>query len=180
MVLGMSDATLIREIYRGRVVHLFVHDVQLPNGFRTELEVIRHPGASAVVPFVSETDILLVRQYRHAVDGYLYELPAGKLDDGEPPETCAARELEEETGHRAGALQKLGAILTTPGFTDEVIHLFVATDLTPTQSHLEADEVLSVVRLPFREALAMVEDGRITDGKTVSGLLMAARTREVR
>ena len=175
IVMHMSDS--IREIYKGRVVHLFVQEVTLPNGVSTRLEVIRHPGASAVVPFVSAADILLVRQYRHAVGGYLYEIPAGKLDPGEAPEHCASRELEEETGYRCGRLDKLGAILTTPGFTDEVIHLYLGEDLTATEAHLEPDEVLSVVRVPFSEALDWVENGRINDGKSVSALLLAARWR---
>ncbi len=172
----MSDT--VREIYKGRVVHLFVHEVTLPNGHPTLLEVIRHPGAAAVVAFVSATDILLVRQYRHAVGGYLYEIPAGKLDHGEAPELCAARELEEETGYRCGHLEKLGAMLTTPGFTDEIIHLYEATELTEHVAALEQDEVLSVVRVPFEEALAWVEVGRINDGKSICALLLAARRRE--
>ena len=177
MVSIMSDT--VREIYKGRVVHLFVHDVTLPNGFATSLEVIRHPGASAIVPFVSDDDILLVRQYRHAIGGYLLEIPAGKLDAGEAPDACAARELEEETGYRAGRLDKLGSILTTPGFTDEVIHLYCATHLTASTQRLEQDEVLSVVRMPFAEALGWIDDGRITDGKTISALLLASRRRGV-
>ena len=166
-----------REVYRGRVVHLFVDTLTLPNGHTTTLEVIRHPGAAAVVPFVDPDTILLVRQYRHAAGGYLLEIPAGKLDAGEAPEACAARETEEETGHRARRLERLGAILTTPGFTDEIIHLFAGYDLVATQSTLEADEDLTVVRLPFAEAVAMVERGEIQDAKSMSALLLAARRR---
>ncbi len=166
-----------REIYKGKVVHLFVHDVTLPNGHRTSLEVIRHPGASAVIPFVTPGEVLLVRQYRHATGGYLIEVPAGKLDAGEPPEACAVRETEEETGYRPGRIERLGAIYTTPGFTDEVIHLFAAYDLTPTRTSHEADEVMTVLRVPFAEALEQVERGDITDAKTVAALLLAARRR---
>ena len=159
------------------MVHLFVDTLTLPNGHTTTLEVIRHPGASAVVPFVDGETVLLVRQYRHAAGGYLLEIPAGKLDPGEAPEACALRETEEETGYRAGRLERLGAILTTPGFTDEVIHLFAGYDLVATQSALEADEDLTVIRLPFAEAVAMVERGEIQDAKTMSALLLAARRR---
>jgi ADP-ribose pyrophosphatase len=164
-----------REIYKGRVLHLFAYTVTLPNGHTTTLEIIHHPGASAVVPFVTDDEILLVRQYRHAAGGYLIEIPAGKLDHGESPETCAVRETEEETGHRPGRLEKLGAIFTTPGFTDEVIHLYAAYDLTPSRIGHEQDEVMTVLRMPFADAIARVESGEITDAKTVGALLLAAR-----
>jgi len=164
-----------KEIYKGRVVHLFVETVTLPNGHTTALEVIHHPGAAAVVPFVDGRDILLVRQYRHAAGGYLLEIPAGKLDPGEAPEACARRETEEETGQRVGRLEKLGAILTTPGFTNEIIHLYAGYDLTATAAHTEPDEDLTVVRMPFAEAVAMVERGEIEDAKTMAALLLAAR-----
>jgi ADP-ribose pyrophosphatase len=168
-----ADAS--KEIYRGKVVHLFVDTVTLPNGHTTTLEMIRHPGASAVVPFFDARTILLVRQYRHAAGGYLLEIPAGKLDPGEAPEHCAARETAEETGYRPGRLEKLGAILTTPGFTDEVIHLYAGFDLVAAATGLEADEDLTVEPWPFAEALALVEEGGIQDAKTMSALLLAAR-----
>jgi len=166
-----------REIYKGRIVHLFVHEVTLPNGHQTTLEVIRHPGASAIVPFVSPDEVLLVRQYRFAAGGYLLEVPAGKLDAGEAPEDCARRETEEETGHAVGRLEKLGAIWTTPGFTNEVIHLFAAHDLRPTRTDHEADEVLSVERVRFADALGMVSGGEINDAKSVCAILLLARQR---
>jgi len=166
-----------REIYKGKVVHLFQHTLTLPNGSHTTLDVIRHPGAAAAVAFVTRDEVLMVRQYRHAVGGYLLEIPAGKLDPGEAPDACALRETEEETGYRPGRLERLGAIHTTPGFTNEIIHLFAAYDLTPTASRLEHDEVLTVVRMPFTEAVEQVERGAITDAKSVSALLLAARRR---
>ncbi len=169
----MADSSL--EIHRGKVVHLFVDTVTLPNGHTTTLEVIRHPGAAAVVPFLDADTILLVRQYRHAAGGFLLEIPAGKLDPGEAPERCAARETAEETGYRPGRLDKLGAILTTPGFTDEIIHLYAGFDLAPVESALELDECLTLEPWPFAEALAMIERGEIQDAKTMSALLLAAR-----
>lgn len=169
----MSDQ--IREIYKGKVVRLTVEEVTLPNGNQATIEVVRHPGAAAVVPFVSREEILLVRQYRHAAGGWLLEVPAGKLDPGEPPEVCAERETEEEVGYRPGRLIRLGSIITTPGFTDEVVHLFAAHDLTAGQTELGPDEVLSVVRIPFAEALARIERGEIEDAKSVCAILLAAR-----
>jgi ADP-ribose pyrophosphatase len=165
----------VREIYKGKIVHLVVEDVTLPNGNRTIMEVIHHPGAAAVVPFVSDDEILLVNQYRHAVGGYLLEVPAGKLEPGEPPELCAERETEEEVGYRPGHLIRLGSIVTTPGFTDEVIHLFAAHEMTATEARPNPDEVLSVVRMPFLEAVARIERGEIEDAKTICAILLAAR-----
>ena len=165
----------VREIYKGRVVHLVVEEVDLPNGNRVALEIIHHPGAAAVVPFVSAGEVLLVRQYRHAAGGYLFEVPAGKLDPGEAPEACALRETEEEIGYAPGHLTRLGAIYTTPGFTDEVIHLFAAHDLVPSETRHEADEVMSIERLPLATAVAKIESGEIQDAKTICALLIAAR-----
>jgi len=171
----MSEAERLeqRPIYQGRVVNLSVDRVRLPNGRVSELEVIRHPGAVAVVPLTAEGEVLLVRQYRYAVDQWLLEVPAGKLDPGEAPESCAVREVEEEVGVRAGRLVPLGWIWTTPGFTDEKIWLFLARDLQPGRQDLESDEVLSVVSVPLAEALAKVERGEICDGKSICALLLA-------
>jgi ADP-ribose pyrophosphatase len=152
------------------VVNLGIETVTLPNGATVELEVIRHQGAAAVVPLREDGTVLLIRQYRHAAGGYIYEIPAGKLDPGEDPLHCAARELEEEIGCRAGRLEHLLTFFTTPGFTDEIIHIFLATDLVPGTQALEHDEILEVVAMPLAEAIAHVRGGSITDGKTIIGL----------
>lgn len=165
----------VREIYRGQVVHLVVEAFELPDGRRASLELVRHPGAAAVVPLTSDRHVLLIRQYRHAAGGFIYEVPAGKLDEREAPEACARRELAEEAGVRAGTLEPLGSILTTPGFTDEVIHLFLATDLTPAQQKLDEDEVLSVERVTFARALEMCVRGELRDAKSICALMLAER-----
>lgn len=171
----------VREIYKGRVVHLVVENFALPDGRPASLELVRHPGASAVVPLTDDDHVLLVHQYRRAAGGFIYEVPAGKLDAGEPPEVCARRELAEEAGVEAGSLRALGPILTTPGFTNEVIHLFLATDLQPAQQNLDEDEVLSVERVRFPRAIEMCIEGTIRDAKSICALLRAERKlRELR
>jgi len=165
-----SDAE--REGFRIRVAS---ERVTLPNGVTLSLDIVRHPGAAAIVPFASPDEVLLIRQFRHAADGELLEVPAGKLDDGEPPAVCAARELEEEAGHRAGRLEELGWIWTTPGFTDEKIWLFAAFDLTPSAQRPEDDEVIEVVPTPFDRALEMIWTGEINDAKSAMALLRAAQ-----
>ncbi len=164
-------------VYDGKLLHIDRDQVLLPNGRETVLEIVRHPGASAVVPFVTDDEILLVRQFRYATEGYILEAPAGTLDPGEEPEACARREVEEEVGYRPGRLERLGCIYTTPGFTDELIHLWTAHDLTPARQKLDADEVLSVVRMPFEDALEKVRAGEIIDAKTLCALMLAREAR---
>jgi len=173
----MTDPVLVssRRIHDGRIVKLSVDEVRLPNGNTVALEVVRHPGASAVVPIDDHGRAVLVRQYRYATASWLLEVPAGKLDHpGEPPEACARREVEEETGYRVGRLDPLGWIWTTPGFTDEKIWLFLARDLSPSRASLQPDEVLTVELLPLGDAVRMAEEGAIADAKSVCALLRAA------
>ena len=141
------------------------------------MELVRHRGAAAAVPLLDDGTVLLVRQYRYATGGWLLEIPAGKLDGGESPETCAIRETEEETGHRPSRLQPLGWIWTTPGFADERIWLFLATGLEPTAQVLEDDEILSVERMPLREAIEKAARGELHDSKTALALLRAGHVR---
>jgi ADP-ribose pyrophosphatase len=162
----------VRNIYKGRVVTLNLETVTLPNGITVELEVVRHPGAAVVVPMKDERTVILVRQYRYAAGGYIYEIPAGKLNPGEDPRECATRELEEEIGYRAGHLEPIISILSAPGFTDEILHIFKGTGLVRGRQALGDDEVLEVLELPLEKAIAMISDGTIRDAKTIVGLQM--------
>jgi ADP-ribose pyrophosphatase len=163
-------------IYTGRIVSLDIDTVRYPNGTIGELEMLRHPGASAVVPFLDDPRdddprVLLIRQFRHATGDYLWEIPAGRRDADEAPEATATRELREETGYSCGALHKLTWIWTTPGFTDEVIHLFLATELTPGPTAQEADEVLDLHTIRWSDVRTMIRNGVIVDAKTLVALL---------
>ena len=168
----------IKNIYNGKVVVLNVESVTLPNGARAELEIVRHPGASAIVPLKEDGTVVLIRQYRHAVGGFIYEIPAGKLDRDEDPLVCASRELEEQVGYRAARFELLTSIFTAPGFTDEVIHIYLATGLTQGRQKLDHDEVLDIVEVPIEKAIGMVQAGEIRDAKSIVGLQTAyLRTR---
>jgi ADP-ribose pyrophosphatase len=174
-----------RRVYTGKTISLDVDTVRFPDGSTGELEMIRHPGASAVVPFLSDPlgedpQVLMIRQYRYAADGYLYEIPAGRLDQGESPRDCAMRELKEETGCTAEQVDHLLTMYTTPGFTDEKIHLFIATGLVVGETKHEVDEFLDLQPMRLSRALEMVEAGEIQDAKTALGLLFAAGFRSGR
>ncbi len=172
-----------RLIHDGRVVHLSVDRVRFPDGSVGELELVRHRGAAAVLPVLEEPDggkapdVLLLRQYRYAAGGVIYEVPAGIVEPGESWEACAHRELEEETGYRAGRLAKLTTIYTTPGFTNERIHLFAAFDLAPGVGRTDRDEFIEVERMPLSRAVEMIGRGEITDAKSVVAILFAVRLR---
>lgn len=168
-----------RRLYHGRVISVDVDTVRFPDGSTGELEMVRHPGASAVIPFLDDPGsedprIVLIRQYRYAADGYVYEVPAGRLDAGEDPRTCALRELREETGYSAAAMIPMTTFFTTPGFTDEKIHLFAATGLSAGESQRESDEILDLAPVPLSRALEMIETGKMVDGKSMIAILFAA------
>ena len=162
-----------RQIYEGRVIRLGIESLTLPDGTPLELEVVRHPGGAATVALDEQDQVYLLRQYRHAAGGWLWELPAGKLEADETPLATASRELTEEAGLLAEDWQELGNILVTPGFCDEVIHLFVARGLTSVAPQPESHELIEIHRVPFRDALAQVYDGTIRDAKTMLGLMLA-------
>ncbi|MGQ0810315.1 MAG: NUDIX domain-containing protein [Nitrospiraceae bacterium] len=159
-----------KPIYKGKVVVLHVDTVTLPNGVTVDLEVIRHPGAAAVVPMKEDGAVVLIHQFRHAAGGFIYEIPAGKLHPGEDPLVCADRELEEEIGYRAASFELLSSIFTAPGFADEVIHIYKATGLRKGRQNLDRDEVLDIVEMPLHEAIEKIQSGAIRDGKTIVGL----------
>jgi len=163
-------------LHTGRIVNLDLDTVGFPDGSTGRLEMIRHPGAAAVVPLLDPLDspdprILLIRQFRHAADSVIWEIPAGRLDPGEAPEDCARRELEEEAGMRADRLERLTTIYTTPGFTDERIHLYMATGLVPGAAAREADEFMEVETRRWSEVMDLVRTGGIVDGKTLVSLM---------
>jgi len=165
-------------IHQGRIIRLEQHTVEFPDGSTGQLDVVRHPGAAAVVPLLDDPGspdprVLLIRQFRHAVGGWLWEIPAGRLDPGEKdhPERCAHRELKEETGCTAASMRPLLSIVTTPGFSDEVIHLFLATGLSRGSHAREADEFMELHEIALSKIRKMIQGNEITDVKTLVGLM---------
>ena len=168
-----------RRVYTGRIINLDVDTVRFPDGSTGELEMIRHPGASAIVPFLGDPagddpQILLLKQYRYAAEEFIYEIPAGRLDAGEEPADCARRELAEETGCRAARIEFQYTMYTTPGFTDEKIHVFMATGLTQGEHGREADEFMELEAMTLSRALDLIRVGTIKDAKTALAILYAA------
>jgi ADP-ribose pyrophosphatase len=168
-----------RELYTGKIFQLNRDTVRFPDGATAEMDIVRHPGASAIVPFMNEPDgedpqILLLRQYRYAAGGYIYEVPAGRLDGDEAPADCAVRELKEETGCTAAHMEPLFTMFTTPGFTDEKIHVFMATGLVHGETAREADEFADVVIMRLAEALELIRTGAIMDAKSALSILYVA------
>lgn len=161
------------QLFAGRVINVRRDTVLLPNGKEATREVVEHPGAVAVVPVLDDGRIIMVSQYRHAAGKILLEIPAGKLDKGEQPKECALRELEEETGYQCRNLQKLASVYTTPGFSNEVIHIYLAEGLIRTQQRLDEDEFLNMECYTKEQLHSMITDGSICDNKSITGLLLA-------
>ncbi len=159
-----------RPAFKGRLLHVHVDTVRLPNGNTTTREMADHQGAVAIVPFLPDGSVILVKQFRYPMGTVMYEIPAGKIDPGEAPERCAVRELSEETGYEGDNWEYLGAIATTPGFTNEVIHLYAVTGLHPHKQHTDPDEFICVEAVPKASLLSMIEDGTLFDGKTIAAL----------
>lgn len=162
-----------RLIHRGRIIEVSTETLRYGNGREYEQDFVRHPGAAAVVAVDGDDRVCLVRQYRHGIADFLWEIPAGKLDPGEAPAVCAVRELAEETGVGARTWVSLGLYLPAPGIFTEVIHLYLARDLTVGEAKPDADEELELAWRPFRHALEMAQRGELNDGKTGMALLRA-------
>ncbi len=165
--------TSSKTIYQGKIVNLRVDEVSLPNGKTSKREVVEHAGAVAIVPINEKGELLLVRQYRYAAGMALLEIPAGKLEPGEDFVACAGRELTEETGYAAGRLKHMISFYSTPGFTNEQIHLFLATGLTLKKQNLDEDEFIEVETVGLKQAQEMVMSGAIRDAKSIAGILAA-------
>lgn len=161
------------EIFDGVAIHLFRDEILLPNGNMGVREVVRHPGAVCVLPLTDEGEIVFVNQFRYALNKVTLEVPAGKLEKGEDPQEAALRELSEETGITAGKIVPMGALYTTPALMDEIIYMYIATELSQGEQHLDEDEFVNAVKIPLSKAVEMVMNGEIRDSKTQVMILKA-------
>jgi len=164
-----------QRIYEGKIVNLRVDTVELPSGKKTKREIVEHGGCTAIVALDSEKNVLLVRQYRKAVERMLLEIPAGGIEPGEEPLEGARRELEEETGFSAERWEHLSVFYTSPGFCTEFMHLYLATELQPAERAADDDEHIEVIRVPLKKSLELIDSGEICDAKSIAGLLLALR-----
>ncbi len=169
-----EEKTVSRKpIYHGGIIDVELQEVELPNGKRSKRDIVLHPGASVILPIAENGEVYMVRQFRKPIDKVLLELPAGKLDAGEDPAVCAARELKEETGLKAASLKHIISLHSTPGFSNEVLHLYAATGLVEGESCADEDEFISSERYTVQKLLDMVLNHEITDAKTIIGILLA-------
>ena len=162
-----------KTLYQGKIIRLDVEQVELPNGVQTEMEIVRHPGGAAVVAIDDKQHTCLLKQYRYACDAWVWELPAGKIDNHEEPLLTAQRELQEEAGRRAAQWQSLGHMISSPGVFTEIVHCYLATELSVCDTGHEAEELIEIHWLPFDEAFEWALNNRISDAKSVIGLLRA-------
>lgn len=164
-----------KEIYKGRIITVKVEEVEMPDGKLASREIVKHPDGVGVVALTDDNKIIMVKQYRKPLDESIYEIPAGKMDNGEEHKICGIRELEEETGYKAEKFEYLGFIYPSPGFTDEVTHIYLATGLYQGQAHLDPDEFLDTVKIPLDEVVERIMNNEISDAKTVVGVLKAIK-----
>lgn len=162
-----------KNLYHGKIISLDIEQVELPNGVQIEMEIVRHPGGAAVVAIDDEQRTCLLKQYRYACDGWIWELPAGKIDHNEEPLLTAQRELQEEAGRKAAQWQSLGHMISSPGVFTEIVHCYLATELSVCDTEHEAEELIEIHWVPFEEAFQWAIDNRINDAKSVIGLLRA-------
>ncbi len=171
----MEEKTLkSRKVYKGKIINLRVDEVLLPRGGRARREVVEHPGSVAMVPLLPDNKVILIRQFRKPVEKVIFEIPAGRLEPGEKMEACVRRELKEEIGYRAGRLEKLVDYYPTPGYSNEVIHIFKVKGLKKVKQDLDFDEMVEVVTMDLDEAISLIRERKIKDGKTIIGLLLTA------
>ncbi len=163
-----------RVLHKGKIYDLIRENITLRNGVTTDVDLIRHPGATAIVPILGKNKVIMIKQYRHSIGDYILEIPAGTCEPGEEPVLCAKRELTEETGYVADRLEKLGEIVTVPGYSDERMHIFLATDLKKDTQNLDEDEMIEVIHVPFDKVTEMIRVGHIQDSKTISGVFLAS------
>ena len=166
-------------IYRGRIINVRDDEVVLPDGRVTRREIVEHKDVVAVVALDDEDNVLLVKQYRKPVEKALLEIPAGGIDDGESPDECAVREMQEETGYRPGILQKIGGLYASPGYCSEYLHLYLATDLVPGKLTADDDEQIELIRVPLEQIPELISSGQICDAKSVATLLITLRDRGI-
>ena len=162
-----------QELYRGRQFAFVVEQVTHPNGVQTEMGIVRHPGSTVIVPVFADRSIGLIRQYRHAVSAYIYEIPAGTMEPGEDPLVCAHRELEEETGYAAGQMIPLGKTYLLPAYSDELTYVYIARELKKTSQDLDRDEIIDVHRLPLNHVLDMISSGALIDALSILSIYHA-------
>lgn len=160
-----------KEVFKGRLLHVFLDEARLPDGSTSTREWIKHPGASAVLPVFENGDVMIVRQFRYPMSQIFYEVPAGKIDAGETADSTAVRELREEAGLVCNQFRYVGHFYPSIGYTDEIIHLYVAWEIESHEQQMEDDEFLLQERIPFKEAIEMVHSGEISDGKSIVSLL---------